>query len=57
MAFPLRINGSIRSVDVDGETPLPWIVRDVLGNTDTKFGYNAQTGSPDKIAINEMRSL
>jgi isoquinoline 1-oxidoreductase alpha subunit len=57
MAFPLKINGSNRSVDVDGDTPLPWVVRDVLGNTDTKFGCNAQTGSPDTIAINEIRSL
>jgi isoquinoline 1-oxidoreductase subunit alpha len=57
MAFPVKINGSNRSVDVDGDTPLPWVVRDVLGNTDTKFGCNAQTGSPDTIAINEIRSL
>jgi isoquinoline 1-oxidoreductase alpha subunit len=38
MAFTVNINGSPRSVDVDGETPLLWVLRDVLGMTGTKFG-------------------
>src|ERR1700740_3197796 len=38
MAFMLKINGSNRSVDVDGDTPLLWVLRDVLGMTGTKFG-------------------
>lgn len=38
MAFTLQINGQPHSVDVDGDTPLLWVVRDVLGMTGTKFG-------------------
>ena len=38
MAYKLKINGSVRTVDVDGDTPLLWVVRDVLGMTGTKFG-------------------
>src|SRR5260370_6907439 len=38
MAFMLKINGTNRSVDVDGDTPLLWVLRDVLGMTGTKFG-------------------
>jgi isoquinoline 1-oxidoreductase alpha subunit len=38
MAFTVNINGSPRSVDVDGDTPLLWVLRDVLGMTGTKFG-------------------
>ena len=38
MAFMLKINGTNRSVDVDGDTPLLWVLRDVLGMSGTKFG-------------------
>ena len=38
MAFAITINGTARSVDVDGDTPLLWVLRDVLGMTGTKFG-------------------
>ena len=38
MAFTVNINGSPRSVDVDGDTPLLWVLRDVLGMTGTEFG-------------------
>jgi isoquinoline 1-oxidoreductase alpha subunit len=38
MAFTVNINGSPRSVDIDGDTPLLWVLRDVLGMTGTKFG-------------------
>jgi isoquinoline 1-oxidoreductase alpha subunit len=38
MAFDITINGTLRSVDVDGDTPLLWVLRDVLGMTGTKFG-------------------
>src|SRR5438067_2531078 len=41
MAFTVSINGSRHSVDVDGDTPLLWILRDVLGMTGTKFGCGA----------------
>src|SRR3979490_729167 len=38
MAFVIKVNGTTRSVDVDGDTPLLWVLRDVLGMTGTKFG-------------------
>lgn len=38
MAFTLKINGTRREVDVDSDTPLLWVLRDVLGMTGTKFG-------------------
>lgn len=38
MAFSVRINGRTHSVEVEGDTPLLWVLRDVLGMTGTKFG-------------------
>ena len=38
MAFTLKINDSPHEVDVDGDIPLLWVLRDVLGMTGTKFG-------------------
>ena len=38
MAFTIKVNGRPHSVDVDGDTPLLWVLRDVLGMTGTKFG-------------------
>jgi isoquinoline 1-oxidoreductase subunit alpha len=38
MAFRIKVNGVDRAVDVDGDTPLLWVLRDVLGMTGTKFG-------------------
>ena len=38
MAFSIKVNGNTHSVDVDGDTPLLWVLRDVLGMTGTKFG-------------------
>jgi isoquinoline 1-oxidoreductase subunit alpha len=55
MAFLLSINGTNRSVDVDGDTPLPSVLRDVPGMTGTTFGCGSQTGSSDTIAINQVR--
>jgi isoquinoline 1-oxidoreductase alpha subunit len=42
----LNINGSAKTVTVDGATPLLWVLRDVLGMTGTKFGCGiAQCGA------------
>jgi isoquinoline 1-oxidoreductase alpha subunit len=38
MAYTLNVNGIRHTVDVDGDTPLLWVLRDVLGMTGTKFG-------------------
>jgi isoquinoline 1-oxidoreductase subunit alpha len=34
----LNLNGKDTEVDVDGDTPLLWVLRDTLGLTGTKFG-------------------
>ena len=38
MGFAIKVNGKPHKVDVDGDTPLLWVLRDVLGMTGTKFG-------------------
>ena len=38
MAINIKVNGVPHSVDVDDDTPLLWVLRDVLGMTGTKFG-------------------
>jgi isoquinoline 1-oxidoreductase alpha subunit len=38
MAYTLDINGVRHDVDVDGDTPLLWAIRDVVGLMGTKFG-------------------
>jgi isoquinoline 1-oxidoreductase alpha subunit len=38
MAYQIAVNGMKRIADVDGDTPLLWVLRDVLGMTGTKFG-------------------
>jgi len=38
MEIKLNVNGAVHAVDVDGDTPLLWVLRDVLGMTGTKFG-------------------
>ena len=34
----LNVNGAIRDVDTDGDTPLLWVLRDWLNLTGTKYG-------------------
>jgi isoquinoline 1-oxidoreductase alpha subunit len=38
MPYTIKVNGKPHTVDVDGDTPLLWVLRDVLGMTGTKFG-------------------
>jgi isoquinoline 1-oxidoreductase alpha subunit len=38
MSFTLSVNGAARQVDLPGEVPLLWALRDGLGMTGTKFG-------------------
>ena len=41
MPFTINVNGTRHTIDVDGDTPLLWVLRDVLGMTGTKFGCGA----------------
>jgi len=46
MSFPIKVNGNTHTVDIDGGTPLLWVLRDVLGLTGTKYGCGiAQCGA------------
>jgi isoquinoline 1-oxidoreductase alpha subunit len=38
MKFTLNVNGESRTVDVDSQTPLLWVLRDELDLKGTKFG-------------------
>jgi isoquinoline 1-oxidoreductase subunit alpha len=38
MAFTLTVNGQAKTVDVPGDMPLLWVLRDVLNLKGTKFG-------------------
>lgn len=38
MAYTLKVNGETRTVDVPGDMPLLWVLRDVLDLKGTKFG-------------------
>jgi isoquinoline 1-oxidoreductase subunit alpha len=38
MAFQLTVNGRSRSIDVPGDMPLLWVLRDVMALRGTKFG-------------------
>jgi isoquinoline 1-oxidoreductase subunit alpha len=38
MAFKLNVNGKSATVDVPGDTPLLWVIRDILDLKATKYG-------------------
>lgn len=41
MSYTIKVNGVPRSVDVDGDMPLLWALRDVLDLKGSKFGCGA----------------
>jgi isoquinoline 1-oxidoreductase alpha subunit len=46
MPVSLNINGEVRTVDADPQTPLLWVIREDLGLTGTKYGCGvAQCGA------------
>src|SRR6195952_5424515 len=46
MAITFTLNGGSQTVDVNPQTPLLWVLRDVVGLTGTKFGCGmAQCGA------------
>ena len=38
MSYSVLVNGSRHTVDVEGDTPLLWVLRDILDLTGTKYG-------------------
>jgi isoquinoline 1-oxidoreductase alpha subunit len=39
MSYAVTVNSVARTVDVDEDTPMLWVLRDVLGMSGTKFGW------------------
>jgi isoquinoline 1-oxidoreductase alpha subunit len=66
MAFTIKVNGVPQSVDVDEDTPLLWVLRDVLGMTGTKFGCGVAlcgactvhvNGAPTRSCVTPISSI
>jgi isoquinoline 1-oxidoreductase subunit alpha len=66
MPLTIKVNGTAHSVDVDDDTPLLWVLRDVLGMTGTKFGCGAALcgactvhvdGVPTRSCITPVESI
>jgi isoquinoline 1-oxidoreductase alpha subunit len=66
MNFPITVNGTEHMVDVDGDTPLLWVLRDILGMTGTKFGCGLALcgactvhidGAPIRSCVTPMSSV
>ena len=66
MALTIKVNGAEHRVDVDGDTPLLWVLRDVLGMTGTKFGCGKalcgactvhMNGTPIRSCITPIESV
>jgi isoquinoline 1-oxidoreductase alpha subunit len=46
MAYTIKVNGAARTADVEGDTPLLWVLRDALDMKGAKFGCGiAQCGA------------
>ena len=41
MSYSIQINGKRHTIDVDGDMPLLWVLRDTLDLKGTKFGCGA----------------
>jgi isoquinoline 1-oxidoreductase alpha subunit len=64
MAFSIKVNANTHSVDVDGDTPLLWVLRD--GMTGTKFGCGMALcgactvhidGAPTRSCVTPIESI
>lgn len=56
--YTLTINGQARSLDIEGDTPLLWVLRDQLGLTGTKYGCGVAMCGACTVHVNgsAMRS-
>jgi isoquinoline 1-oxidoreductase alpha subunit len=66
MATSIEVNGTVHRVDVDDDTPLLWVLRDVLGMTGTKFSCGIAlcgactvhvNGSPRRACVTPVGTL
>jgi isoquinoline 1-oxidoreductase alpha subunit len=52
----LHVNGQVRDIDVENDTPLLWVLREQLGMTGTKYGCGvAQCGACSVHVNGEVR--
>ena len=56
MVIKIKVNGIEHEVDVDGDIPLLWVLRDVLGLTGTKFGCGRALCGACTVHLNGMPS-
>src|SRR5260370_12121633 len=49
----LNINGSIRDVEVEADTPLLWVIREQVGLTGTKYGCGVAQCGACSVHIND----
>ena len=65
-AISFVVNGQPRSVEIDPDTPLLWVLRDTLGLTGTKFGCGMSlcgsctvhvNGQPTRSCVTPARSV
>src|SRR3979490_3095834 len=49
----LNINGTIRDVPVEAETPLLWVIREHVGLTGTKYGCGVAQCGACSVHIND----
>ena len=66
MTYTIKVNGTARDVDADGDTPLLWVLRDLLDMKGTKFGCGLALcgcctvhldGSPIRACVTSLRSI
>ena len=52
MAVSLTVNGDERALNIEGDTPLLWVLRDELGLKGTKFGCGAGLRGTCTVRLN-----
>jgi isoquinoline 1-oxidoreductase alpha subunit len=52
MAITITVNGQAHSLDVEGDTPLLWAIRDAVGLTGTKFGCGISACGACTVHVN-----
>ena len=50
----LNINGNIRDVEVEADTPLLWVIREQVGLTGTKYGCGVAKCGACSVHINDQ---
>jgi len=48
----IKINGEVRVIEIEDDTPLLWVLRDTLGLTGTKFGCGVSACGACTVHVN-----